>query len=71
MKSEKAFKNKYEEVEYIKTTPSHRRDGLARLEKSLKDELEYLRTLPSHPRDRLARLFIYLFICTLFIVENH
>ena len=43
-KWEKAFKNEYEEVEYLKTTPSHPRDRFARLEKTLNDELEYLRT---------------------------
>ena len=52
----KTYKNKYKEVKYLKTTSSHPRDRLARLEKTLKDELEYLRTTPSHPRDRLARL---------------
>ena len=52
----KTYKDKYGEIKYLKTTSSHLRDRLARLEKTLKGKLEYLKTTPSHPRDRLARL---------------
>ena len=49
-KSKKTHENENEEVEYFKTTDSHLRDRLVRLEKTLNDKLEFLRTVPLHPR---------------------
>ena len=55
-KLKKPQENEHAYIDYLKITPAHPRDRLARLEKVLKDEIKYLKTVHSNRRDRLSRL---------------
>ena len=39
------------EIEYLKTTPSHSRDRLRRKTKPLEDEIKFIKQVPVRPRD--------------------